>query len=1434
MTREHVALLTHARYICGESLGQGGQGCVLRVTDREAPLRALVAKVWRAHTFPENTLAGEFALLKRLHIAGLVQAHDFGRDEKTNAPFLVEDYVDGIASEAFIRVEAAGHKKNGRLWSILGDVAVTLASLHGAGFVHGDIKPPHIRVKADGRAVLLDLGAAIVYTRGAPEALGFTRGFVAPEVFAGGHASPRSDLFGLGATAWALAAGTIPSQALRASELRRLAPWVEPLLADLIENLLAPHPADRPASAYDVLYQLGVAGQGMRDALAPPPAPIGRDAELRALLNAPASSVRYVVGPSGIGKSHLLREATTRALLLGQTTRHIAFPTLDTTFVRRLVSYFRGDAASWPFVGARPEDTWIFLDDLHAAPPDFVTSIDSFRCRAKSKESPRIIAAMRSAPDGAETLVLSPLDETSLHALCNALHVTDVESLVRHSNGNPGWIVAALGRIPLTRDTALERLAHVSAAGCQLLIDLALLGGYAPATLVEAHSADAISELLREALMTRRTDEFALAEPTLASALATTLASFDDIDRLADSLLASQDATVAQLMALASADKPPTRRIEVLERAADLARISGLGAEELDALFALAASAERRSPELLCRLDRLTRDAGASHPQIVQWLDELSQSSTKLRPLALRRRAEQSARAGAVEAARTLAGDARAIAHKLGDAAGVALSIGTQGAVELFAADWVRAQALLTEAQHRLSTLRDADVDVEERARVEHNLGVVMLYRGDANAAATHLAQSLERKRALGDRAGVRSSLLNLGLAHSKGERFAEAETALCEALALARSLSQTAGRAWTLAALADLEVHRKNAHLAERFIAEAETLGDAIPAVVQTDLILLRAEVALLDGDGKRAQAIVARVPSASRTADTLVGVRSLLIEADAYLSTLPSTPARAKEAAERAYTQASAAGLHELEQRARAMIARADGEEDVVMQTPGKPNANDFVWEWLNHVAKGAPLVEIAHELARLIATSARAERAFVAYVANDGTLKDAWGVDLDGLVIADANKRVDPATLAASLNAPGVLYQRDNPTAGGRGSRMAALHRGSQMSAMVVVEHRFRTGHFDAIDEVSLRKWATLAAVAMQLRAPQSSAESASSLHDSAPPAESTSVRGVYGDSTSTGRRTPSRQYPAILGSSRALRSALARLDAAVESDLPALIVGETGVGKELFSRALHDYGSRAKKPFIAINCGAIPDALFEAELFGHARGSFTGADRARAGLLVQAEGGTLLLDEIGELPVSRQAVLLRALETRRYRPVGSDEERTFNVRIVAATSRDLEKAVASGSFRRDLLYRLNVLEIRVPALRERRDDIPLLATSFLDVAEAPSDIAADAMAALMAYDWPGNVRELEHTLQRLATMNLSTIERRHLSRPIRAAIRATPHAAPYSKGGTPPSERTEVERALKETQGNITHAARVLGLTRHGLKKRMTRLGMREAK
>jgi two-component system response regulator HydG len=229
--------------------------------------------------------------------------------------------------------------------------------------------------------------------------------------------------------------------------------------------------------------------------------------------------------------------------------------------------------------------------------------------------------------------------------------------------------------------------------------------------------------------------------------------------------------------------------------------------------------------------------------------------------------------------------------------------------------------------------------------------------------------------------------------------------------------------------------------------------------------------------------------------------------------------------------------------------------------------------------------------------------------------------------------------------------------------------------------------------------------------------------------------------------------------ILGQSPAMQQLRALVERVASAGSPALISGETGTGKELVALAIHADGPRAERPFVALNCAALPEHLLESELFGHARGAFTGAAQARRGLFVEAEGGTLFLDEVGDLPQPLQGKLLRVLQSGEVRPVGSEAVRTVDVRCIAATHKDLAQLVEKGLFREDLFFRLDVLRVPVPALRERADDIPLLLEHFLrkSLDRSPRSVLQgfepEALEALMAYRWPGNVRQLENLIERL---------------------------------------------------------------------------------
>jgi DNA-binding NtrC family response regulator len=324
--------------------------------------------------------------------------------------------------------------------------------------------------------------------------------------------------------------------------------------------------------------------------------------------------------------------------------------------------------------------------------------------------------------------------------------------------------------------------------------------------------------------------------------------------------------------------------------------------------------------------------------------------------------------------------------------------------------------------------------------------------------------------------------------------------------------------------------------------------------------------------------------------------------------------------------------------------------------------------------------------------------------------------------------------------------------------------------------------------------------------------------------------------------------------LVGESQAIQSLIQTIEKVAATDSTVLISGESGTGKELVARAIHENSTRKDKPLITVNCGAIPEDLLEAELFGHMKGAFTGATQTRVGRFEAAQGGTIFLDEVGELPLHLQVKLLRVLQQRQFEPVGSSKTIEVDVRIIAATNRDLEEAVSKKEFREDLFYRLNVIPVRTPALRERKSDIQILANHFIAQFNAQTGHSVESPAneildALMAYDWPGNVRELENLIERVVILKgQGSVDLGDL--PHRIFQRYT-EVQPQSSGAFSASEFPRmvlpgtgvdlktivaafenhlIDQALARTGGNKNRASELLMMNRTTLVEKLRKRGM----
>jgi len=310
--------------------------------------------------------------------------------------------------------------------------------------------------------------------------------------------------------------------------------------------------------------------------------------------------------------------------------------------------------------------------------------------------------------------------------------------------------------------------------------------------------------------------------------------------------------------------------------------------------------------------------------------------------------------------------------------------------------------------------------------------------------------------------------------------------------------------------------------------------------------------------------------------------------------------------------------------------------------------------------------------------------------------------------------------------------------------------------------------------------------------------------------------------------------------MIGQSPAMHRIFRLIAKIAPTESPVLITGESGTGKELIASAIHLQSRRSHRPFVAVNSSAIPESLFESEIFGHVRGAFTGASSDRIGLMQHADGGTIFFDEVAEMPLSVQVKLLRALQSGEIRRVGAKESVRVDIRVIAATNRDVKRALAEGTFRDDLYYRLNVFHIELPPLRERREDIPLLANYFREkfaheLKKPVTGFSEDARTYLMRHDYPGNVRELENAIERAVTLaeghEVTAADLPPSVRESRIPLLGRGAAFPYSEGLTLAQlEAEHIRRVLVHTAGNTTKAAKSLGISRSTLWRKMREYGL----
>jgi transcriptional regulator with GAF, ATPase, and Fis domain/tetratricopeptide (TPR) repeat protein len=996
----------------------------------------------------------------------------------------------------------------------------------------------------------------------------------------------------------------------------------------------------------------------------------------------------------------------------------------------------------------------------------------------------------------------------------------------RVGRGEPGW-AAALLREALDAAEGTQRAAVQGAlAGA-----LAASGEYDPALELLAQAAAACTGEDRAALLVRsgeireRKGDYAEAEEALSRAAATAAT---------DGTRAGALEALARIRA-ARGDWP----------AASEAAASALAAGGSDAVRAraaatqgLAAAAAGRDADALGRL-AAARDAASRaadpgvHAVVLGHLAIVHQQAGRLREAleAFREAAERAERSGDLGRLPAHWVNLGTAHQRLGETEpalelyrkGIALA-GRMGKRSVVVAGLVN----LADRQAWLGAAEEARESAGRAAELARRLGMhafearALLARAEAASCDSPAAGLADAERAAErfERLGMASEAVEARLV--VGELLLWGEEPVRAAQAAEEALEQLAriGRVDSLRVRADL---LRGESLASR--------GDVTGAEASLEPLIDRPEDGDLPELRWRALAALARIDARAGRPER---ARSRRRAADEALSTLQArVPAEHRESfvarhpARRALREAAQAE------------SRGPGAEQRLVRLMAINRAL---------VAERDPRRLLATALDTAVELC-NAERGFLIIVGPKGGMQVEVGRNLDREGIRSAQLKVS-RSIADEVARTGEPILTLNALEDGRFDRLASVRDLKLRSVLCVpirgrdrilgtlyLDHRFHPGRFGEADLRLLVAFADVVAVALEnARLLEENVRHASELERAKEALEASSATQARRLEEALFELEAAREalalkydYSRIVGRSAAMLALLRVLDRVIETHVPVLIEGESGTGKELVARAVHYNGPRRDAPFVSVNCGALPDSLLESELFGHLRGAFTGATADRTGLFAAAHRGTLFLDEVGDTSPALQAKLLRAVQEGEIRPVGSNERRKVDVRILAATLRDLDADVRAGRFREDLLYRLNVVTLRVPPLRDRREDIPLLADHILErfageLGGARKRLAPDALATLLKHPWPGNVRELENVLKNaaiLATGETIGPESIHLAHP--------EHPLP-STGTTlnlDEIEQRTIERAIAAAGGNKKRAAGLLGISRLTLYRKLKR-------
>ena len=1375
MSQAAPTRLTQWRFRPIEPLGAGATSRVWLAEDLEQGDRvALKVASDAAHA---ATLAAEAERLLIVDSPALTALRDVGRvpagvDElETGAAYVALDWVAG--GELDVRAQRSASEREVAALIVARDVAAALEELHGAGSAHGDVKPANV-VLGEQDAHLIDLGLGDAADRAMPR--GGTPRYLAPEVFDAARAGDgrARDLWALGVVLAEIASSVVaasddPSSAARDADLPAA-------LESLVTTLLAPAPGARPSAAWVRRRALSVLGGGESE-------DVQRERRKRAVRRAYLgvrrrellAAARYAHGAVRVeGEPGLWLE---RASELARRVAALGGQLID----REAPAFLPLDALG--------RSRWLvaLVGPAAAAWPPLDVASDAALAE-------RLLAACEQAEPASFTLPGIEQGRPSAPAPLDA---------------EPVSIALALGD-PTVDPAVLDVAEQLVLAGkAPPVLGLALgralrLRGQLGRALSVLSRVDRPEARLEAAEAARRAGALELTEQLL-----------DAVDETACD--APARARLAATRARMRLDRgQPGEAIELLDTAPPSAATF-----ETRALCELSLGNRDPAERSLARARALadSEEQRARVAAVEGTLAHLGWGDAERELGAFQRAAEHAAHAGAVLEEATYLTGVAAAATNLGEL-GTALS--AAGRATLLFESLGRSAEAARAALARASVFTVAGAVAEAREAA-----------ADAIARARGAADARCRAYAHLDLADVLPDDDPEGIEHARRAEALLADTSKDDALRVGARLLRR-GQRLDVAALdrsgrdggvgidarlewwgarALVEGRRERPVRADAILAGLEALAtERAPIAVRGPALSAGAALAARVGDGDAARRLAQASGAAARelTRRAPPELRAAIAGLGWALSVQsPRQSSIAPEQLTDIETLVRALGRRDrlrplLDQVLDALVLWTGVERGLLLlRAPGGKLVPRAARNLARSDLEGAQL-ELSHSLAE----RALAERETVVAVDAAGEMPE-----VHASVHALKLRSVLAVPLVARGEALGVVYLDDRVRRGAFGPRELGWVRMVAALAAVAIA--------DARDQLELRRAARRAR-----RAEKRLADTLARREAELDVAERELGRARDARATRF-------SYDAIVGQSAPLESMLALVDRVSLSEVPVLVIGESGSGKELVARAIHDNGPRAGKAFVTENCGAIPETLLESALFGHVRGAFTGASRPRAGLFEVADKGTLLLDEIGEMSLPMQAKLLRVLQDGEIRPVGSERSRRVDVRVIGATHRDLGALVEEGRFRQDLLYRLDVISVRVPSLRERPGDIALLARHFVNkhAGMRRVRISKGALAALSAYAWPGNVRQLENEMRRALVLADELIEAEHLSPEVldRGGAEARPDGLNVRQR-VDALEAELVRTALERTGGNQTRAAELLGLSRFGLQKMMRRLGI----